>query len=141
MGFQTDMPLVRGLAPGLDSDKCISNIMYKNNTKAQTTSVTLKMEDSGKVFSTIGAAGAVTFTLPAVATSRGCTYTFINGVDQNMVITAPAGTLVADGNAAATSATFSTASHKIGGACHVICDGTKWYLFTAGNNAAVATIS
>lgn len=99
---------------------------YRRTVTAKTADYTLTAADSGGVFTTTGAAGAVNFTLPAVATSTGFEYTFANTADQNITITAPAGTLVAFNNAAATSIAFSTASEKIGAAVKVVCDGAKW---------------
>jgi len=66
--------------------------------------------------------GTVTFTLPAVGT-YGLNYLFTSSVDANMVITAPSGKFILDGNAAATTATFSTSSHKIGSALWVRSNG------------------
>lgn len=100
---------------------------FRRTVTAKTADYTLLSADSGGVFTTRGAAGAVIFTLPAVATSTGFEYTFINSADQNMTVTAPAGTLVAFNNVGATSIAFSTATEKIGGAVKVVCDGTKWF--------------
>lgn len=101
---------------------------FRRTVTAKTADYTLTAADSGGVFTTTGAAGAVNFSLPAVATSTGFTYSFVNTVDQNMTITAPAGTLVALNNASATSIAWSTAGEKIGASCTVICDGSKWLL-------------
>jgi len=101
---------------------------------AKAASYTLLASDSGGTFTTTGATGAVTFTLPAVATSKGFRYQFVNTVGQNMVVTAPAGTLVTFNNAAATSATFSTAGNLIGAGLEVLCDGAKWLAFPTGAN-------
>lgn len=99
---------------------------YQRTVTAKTTDYTLTAADSGGMFTTTGAAGAVNFTLPAVATSTGYEYTFINTVDQNMTITAPANTLVAFNNVTATSIAFSTVGEKVGAAVRVVCDGAKW---------------
>lgn len=80
---------------------------------------TVLASDNGVAFSVTGGSG-VTFTLPTIA--QGLRFTFLNTVDQNMVITGAASTILGDGNAAATSATFSTASHKIGSEAEVIAD-------------------
>jgi hypothetical protein len=96
--------------------------------QAKTASYTCTAADSGTLFTTTGASGAVTFTLPAVATSTGVWYEFVNTVGQNMIITAPADTLVAFNDATATSLTYSQASELIGASCKVTCDGTKWLL-------------
>lgn len=84
--------------------------------------------DSGTHFTTRGAGGAVTFTLPAVALAKGNRFLFTNEVDQNMTIAAPAGTLVTFNNAAATSVSVSTAGQKIGATFEVIGNdnSSKW---------------
>jgi hypothetical protein len=94
--------------------------------QAKTASYTCTAADSGTLFTTTGASGAVTFTLPAVATSAGVWYEFVNTVGQNMVITAPANTMVAHNDATATSVTFSEAGFLIGASCKVTCDGALW---------------
>lgn len=96
---------------------------------AKTTSYTVLATDTNTTFTTTGAAGAVTFTLPTLA--RGLRFRFQNVVDQNMVVAGAAGTIVALNNAAATSVTFSTASQKIGAAVEVVANeaGTKWLAF------------
>ena len=83
--------------------------------------------DSGATYVVTGGTG-VTFTLPAVATSAGLYYHFINGVDQNMTVDGPAGTLVVFNNTGATSIAYSTASEKIGASVSAFCNGTKWYI-------------
>lgn len=95
-------------------------------TAAKTAAYTCTVEDCGTLFTTRGATGAVTFTLPAVSGNAGLWYEFEAAADQNMTVSAPAGTLVAFNNAGATSIAFSTLAEKIGGAVKVTCDGTKW---------------
>lgn len=85
--------------------------------------------DNGKVFTTMGASGAVNFTLPAIGASiLGEHYKFISEADQTITVTAPANKLVIFNNLAATSGAFSTAGNKIGSVCEVYAnsDGTKW---------------
>ena len=138
---QSNMPIYKGLAPGLNTEGQIPNLAALLRTVAKTASYTVTTDDSGTVFTTTGATGAVVFTLPAVATaSAGCFYIFVNTVDQDMTVTSgTADKLVYDGDAAADSLAFSTASHKIGGAVLVVCDGANWLSFVAGNGSAVAT--
>jgi hypothetical protein len=135
---QTVMSIYKGMAPGLNSNHQIPSAQFTLNTVDKAASYTVLVTDSGTVFT---ASAAATFTLPAVADATGCYFTFINTADTNMVITAPSGTLVADGNASATSATFSTTSHKIGGCIQVVCNGTKYLMMSVGNTSAVASIS
>lgn len=85
--------------------------------------------DNGKVFTTVGAGGAVNFTLPAIGSGIvGERYKFVSEADQNLTVTAPANKLVIFNNLTATSGAFSTAGNKIGAICEVYAnaDGTKW---------------
>jgi hypothetical protein len=92
---------------------------------------------SGTCFTTRGAAGAVTFTLPAVSAAlAGYTYEFVGVANQNIGVAAAAGTVVTFNNAAATSVTASTAGGKIGAHFRAICDGTSWHVI--GDTVGVA---
>ncbi len=107
---------------------------------AKTTNYTVVAGDTANLFTTTGAGGAVTFTLPTLA--AGLVYWFWNTVNQNMAITAPAAnTLVADGNATGTTATYSTASHKIGsfGMAWANQAATLWYFFNMGGTVVTIT--
>jgi len=109
---------------------------------AKTADYTLTAADVGGLFTTTGATGTVTFTLPAVATSTGYWYDFMNTVGQTMTVTAPANKLVAFNNATATSITFSTASELIGSGVRVVCDGAKWIAMPIlGSETATPTIA
>lgn len=89
--------------------------------------------DNGTLFTTTGAGGAVTFTLPAVP-KLGLVYHFQNTVDQNMTVAAPSAILVTFNNSAATSVAFSTAGNKIGAGVRAVGDGTKWLIQPSGAN-------
>lgn len=93
---------------------------------ARTADLTLTVADNNTLFTNQGATGAVNFTLPACAV--GLRYRFLCEANQNLTVTAPAGTLVAFNNAAATSVALSTANQRIGGSFEVVAnaDGTKW---------------
>ena len=96
--------------------------------------------DSGSVYIVNGGTG-VTFTLPAVATSAGLYFKFINGVDQTMTVDGPANTLVVDNDVTATSIAFSTATEKVGNAVEAYSDGNFWYIVTMiANDDVTATI-
>jgi hypothetical protein len=84
----------------------------------------------GTCFTTRGAGGAVTFTLPAITGQRmaGLWYEFDGVANQNIAVAAAAGTIVTFNNAAATSVTASTAGGKIGAHFRAICDGTSWHV-------------
>jgi hypothetical protein len=93
---------------------------------AKTADYTVTQDDSGTVFTTYGASGAVTFTLPAKA--AGLVYTFVNAVNQNMQVTADAANTMVAFNDTTTcdGVIFSTLNEKTGAAVKVICDGTDW---------------
>ena len=95
---------------------------------------------SGITYIVNGGAGT-NFTLPAVATSAGLTYRFLNGVDQTMTVTAPANTMVVDNDVTATSIAFSTVGEKVGNAVEVFCDGSFWYtIVSIANDDVTATV-
>lgn len=130
-----------GTMPMVDSYNRIVNIGDTLNIVAKTTAYTCLPEDSGKVFTTTGATGAVTFTLPAIsAANAGWHAYFVNTVDQDMTVAGgTADKMVSDGDAAADSIAFSTSSHKIGGWCHIAMDGANYLILGAGFLQAVAT--
>lgn len=111
---------------------------------AKTASYTiLPNEVVGTLFTNRGAAGAVTFTLGAPASYPVGFWALILGIaDQNIVVaTATADTLIATGDAAADSITYSTASQKIGALTLVVNDGTAWIAVTlsVGVTPTIAT--
>jgi len=100
-----------------------------------------KGDFSGSVFTTRGATGAVTFTLPAPQPSLTETfYEFINVVDQNMTVATTSGKAVVFNNTAATSLSAQTSSQKIGAAISAYCDGTAW-LLTGASVGATYTVA
>ena len=107
---------------------------------AKATSYAVTAAETGSVFTTTGATGAVTFTLPLL--SLGLEYWFMNTVDQNMTVQPNAGeldTMVVFNDAGADSIAFSTAGEKIGGSIRVICDGTYWLVFQLCTNTMTVT--
>lgn len=116
----------------------------KRITLAKTADYTVLAADNGTLFTTQGAAGAVNFTLPALASiTPGWEATFFNEVGQNMVITAPADKLVTFNDATATSITFSTAGELIGAAVRIVAnaDATKYLAFIIAQEAQTPTIA
>lgn len=112
-------------------------------TATKTADYTVVAADNNTLFNTVGAAGAVNFTLPAP--KPGLRFGFFAAVDQNLVITAAAaGDIIAPNNAAAASVTFSTAGSKIGSFAEVVGirtgSGTaKWALgLLTPNTATIA---
>ena len=95
---------------------------------AHASSATLTIGESGALITTEGSTGAVTLTLPAVASSDGVHYWFVNGEDQNMIIAAPSDTMVTFNDVAADSVAFQTSNEKVGGGAFAYCDGTKWFM-------------
>ena len=113
---------------------------YKLPVVAKTGDYTVTAAESGTIFTTTGATGAVTFTLPSKA--AGLHYWFFNTVDQNMTVAPDAvDTMVTFNDAAADSVAVSTSSEKIGGAFHVFCDGTKWCAMNASGGANTVTVA
>lgn len=116
-------------------------IQAKVNNYSIVTPATSAGDASGTLFTTRGAAGAVTFTLPAVTLAlAGVWYEFDGVANQNIGVAAAAGTIVTFNNAAATSVTASTAGGKIGAHLRAICDGTSWHVIgdTVGVTYTVA---
>lgn len=121
------MPHYVGLAPGLNSTGSVPNFAWTPRIVAKTAAYTVKPEESGTFFTTLGATTAITFTLPAV--SDGPWYfRFYSAADVTMTVAAAvAGTMLAFNDLTADAIAFSTASEKIGGAVEVFCDGTWVY--------------
>lgn len=101
-----------------------------NGVERKAANYTVATGDSGKLFV---ATAAMTFTLPSIA--EGLTFEFLNATDATMVISG-AGSILADGNASATTLTFSTASHKIGSRVRV----TAIYIGAASQKWAVENL-
>lgn len=138
------MELWEGRAPAVDSDGILRNLLFSPRFVTKTASYTVQARETGTVFVTTGAGGAVTFTLPAISSSYPFVFTFINGADQNMTVAAAAtGTLVTFNDLAANSIAFSTASEKIGGVVDVWSDGVSLFgvIRTGINHFQTATIA
>ena len=127
--IQTQMSTFHGLAPALDANDHIPSIAFKFNVVAKVAAYTCLVKESGTFFTTEGATAAVTFTLPAVASSADVCYWFYSAEDFAMTIAAPANTMVAGNDATATSIAFDQATQIIGTGAMVVCDGSLWYAF------------
>lgn len=106
----------------------------------KTADYTVVAADNGKLFTTRGAAGAVVFTLPALA--RGLRFRFFSEANQNMKVAgAAADIMVAKNDLVATSVEFSTANEKIGGALEVRAndDASKWLVLVLSNCTLTVT--
>lgn len=107
---------------------------------AKTANYTVLPSDSGRLLTTTGASGAVTFTLPA--RTAGLIFWFYNTVDQTMTVTSAAGSdIVFAGTVSKSSIAFSTGADKAGAYLMVYTnlDGSKWYVGKLCGNAATAT--
>ena len=108
---------------------------------AKTTDYTLTKGESGGIFTTEGAAGAVNFTLPAPEV--GLNYLLYCAEDQTLTLTSDTvDTLIVFNDVAADSVAFSTSAEKVGGAFFVFSDGAKWMVSESihdGQTAVVAT--
>ena len=108
----------------------------------KTANYTVVAADNGKLFTTTGATGEVDFTLPAIATSAGLAFEFLNTVDQIMKVISAEGTnIIWDGVTQFTSLAFSTASHKCGGHLQFTANkaGTAWYVRQMGASTCTVT--
>lgn len=88
------------------------------------------------------ATAAVNFTLPAVG--RGYRFKIRQEANANLVITSPEGNnIVGNNDAAATTVTLSTSSHKIGGGLIIYTNlaGTKWIVEYAGANPTTQVLT
>ena len=107
---------------------------------AKAASYTVTAAESGTLFTTTGASGAVTFTLPAKV--AGLHFWFYNTVAQDMIVASDAvDTMVAFNDVAADSVATSTNSEEYGGAFHVVCDGTYWLAMNVSAGANTITVA
>lgn len=107
---------------------------------AKTANYQILAADCGKLFTNAGAAGAVTLTLPVLTPGFSVEVQAIAA--QSLAVASSEGTnIVWDGNASASSLTFSTASHIVGGHLQFNCNaaGTKWYVRQLGPSGCTVT--
>lgn len=109
---------------------------------AKTASYTLTSQYFGSVFTTRGATGAVTFTLPTASSkNRGEWALFLNVANQNMLVAGTASGLVVYNNAAASSIALQTTNEKIGGAFLATSDGTSWIVVPITMETQTVTVA
>ena len=84
--------------------------------------------DSGCIFINKEDAGTVTYTLPAVADSKGKWYWFYNAQTSAAIAITSGTASVFMGSDGATSSTMTTSTDAIGDSAIVICDGSYYYL-------------
>lgn len=126
-----------------DSTNHVSFLGHNVHEVAKTANYTVVATDNGTLFTNTGATGAVTFTLPAVATSEGMSFEFLVTANQNVSVASAEGTNVVWLNAAnKSSLTFSTANQLIGGHLMFTANaaGSAWYVrnLGAGNTITAA---
>lgn len=110
-------------------DDSVAGAIGIPRTVAKTADYTVLAADNGTLFTNQAAAGAVVFTLPALADiTVGWSASFFVETDQSVTVTAPSGKLVAFNNATRTSIAFSTSSEKIGARIDITvnADATKY---------------
>jgi hypothetical protein len=103
---------------------------------AKAASYTVLPTDNGTRFTTLGAVGAIVFTLPALA--PGLRFQFLNLVAQDMTITSAAGNdIFVFNDLAASSIAFTTSMEEIGANVIVYSNeaGTAWYVDQLCKNA------
>ena len=113
---------------------------------------TLRVEDSGKVYSLQGATEGAAVTLPAVATSEGVKYKFIVGsafatTDWTVVAATDviegsctvAGVVIAAINENTIS--FVATVESVGDWVEIVCDGTSWLASGQATTAASVTFT
>jgi hypothetical protein len=103
----------------------------------KTASYSLLPTDNFTIFDNTGAAGAVTFTLPAIA--NGYKFGFKVVADSNLLVTSnEGGNVIGFNNAAASTVSFQTGGARIGGGFILFSNsaGTKWHVqqISAGAN-------
>lgn len=107
----------------------------------KTASYTVTPDDFGSVFTTRGAGGAVTFTLPAASAVNVNEFVlFVNVADQNMIVAGADEGLVVFNDLTADSIAFQTSSEKIGGAFLAISDGTSWIVTPLATEVQTITV-
>lgn len=107
------------------------------------TTIALTAHDAGKTICNVGAAGALTATLPAAATCRpGDDIWFLSCADQTFTVAGTAGELIVLNDVAANSVALSTSSEKAGGAMIATCvSGSKWHIAFWLEETQTATVA
>ena len=112
---------------------------------AKTGSYQVTKGDLGTLFTTRGASGAVTFTLPKMSELQaGWNCWFYNVADQNMIVAAAtddADKMATLNDPTADSVALQTTSEKVGGGFWVVYDGTGWLVFTLAEETQTVTVA
>lgn len=112
-----------------------------DNPRENSASVTLTIGDLNQTHTTRGATGAVTFTLPSASGCKGKRATFINVVDQDMIVASADEETLSVNDLTADSVAASTTNEQIGAVIEAYCDGTVWIVWGAavGHTYTVAS--
>lgn len=108
--------------------------------QTKTAGYTVVASDNFTLFNTLGAAGAVTFTLPAIA--NGYCFGFSAQAAQNMLVTSAEGSnMIAFNSLTASTVSFQTGGAIIGGVFIIYSNpaGTKWLVGTDSAGANTVT--
>ena len=124
-------------------DNIIGNSWFEwNRFQTKTAAYTVVAADNFSLFDNVGAAGAVTFTLPAIA--NGFQFGFRVAADQSVTVASAEGAnMIAFNNAVANSVAFSTGGARIGGMVVVYTNpaGTKWIVENRSAGANTVTVA
>ncbi|HEY5954918.1 MAG TPA: hypothetical protein VIV60_00145 [Polyangiaceae bacterium] len=124
------MGLINGLAPQVDQDGILRNLIWSPKFVSKVAAYTCKANETGTWFLTTGATAAVTFTLPPISDGPFIFF-FVAVADIGMTVAAgTADTLLTFNDAAADSVAFSTSSEIMGGFVIAGCDGTTVFALT-----------
>ncbi|MEO1063743.1 MAG: hypothetical protein AAFZ07_20185 [Actinomycetota bacterium] len=114
----------------------------RSQVEAKTADYTVLAGDMGKIFTTRGAGGAVTFTLPAASPElEGSVVEFYAVADQNLVVAGQDEGLVVFNDLTADSIALQTTSEKIGGGFRAVCDGTSWIVVPLATETQTITVA
>lgn len=108
----------------------------------KTASYSIVANDNFSMFTTLGATGAMTFTLPAIA--NGYMFGFSAQAAQNMIVASAEGAnMIALNNLTANSVAFQTGSQIIGGGFTVYSNpaGTKWVVENNSSGSNTITVA
>lgn len=127
----------KSVATSSDGSVLTTVFSYGSPIVAKTAAYTVLPSDSGTVFTTRGAGGAVAFTLPAVAQS-GLQYTFIAVAAQSMTVTSVA-TIKGSPSFTGTTITVAAGTASVQYTrVTVVGDGTNWLITDIQGTATVA---
>lgn len=110
--------------------------------QSKTAAYSVIANDNMSLFDNVGAVGAVTFTLPAIA--NGYLFGFRVQADQTITVSSNEGTnMIAFNNVSASSVAFSTGGQKIGGMVYVYSNpgATKWVVENASAGTNTITVA